>query len=335
MATDSPFFIVGAQRSGTTLLREILAAHSRICIPQETWFLIDLLARFDAETKLSSGQVEEAVSIVTSHARWKRFALDAAEVRASAKRLVEPTLKDVVALVYEPLRARAGKPRWADKTPGYISIVPELASMYPDARFIHLVRDGRDVAMSMRRLGWSPDASRWIHHGVLEWTAALDAADALTLGKDRLLEVRYEDVVTDPEGSARIICRFLDEEFEAGMVQWAEHSVSAPESRYHPKIGRQPEKGDLSRWRELGFFDALLLEAHIGERLEGRGYDLRYTGLWRAFWPAVRLAGSLWPPLMSAGAKLVRRLVGRQLPLGRPAIGKTAAPSRGPTKPLR
>ena len=74
---SAPFFIVGSGRSGTTLLRMILASHSGLAIPPETWFLLPLLRRLDTSRPLSAAEVNYAVQTVTSHYRWPDMNLSA------------------------------------------------------------------------------------------------------------------------------------------------------------------------------------------------------------------------------------------------------------------
>src|SRR5512140_952364 len=93
-----------------------------------------------------------------------------------------------------------GKKRWGAKTPGYIEIVPALAALFGDARFIHLIRDGRDVAKSYERAGWH---GPWMLGYTREWSRAMELDEKLagTSLNERVLRVRYEDLVLDPEAT--------------------------------------------------------------------------------------------------------------------------------------
>src|SRR5262249_2868800 len=123
MARDNvPFFIVGASRSGTTLLRLIMAGHSRIHIPSETWFLEPLVQQLPLTHPLSSAQTRQAIDIITSHYRGPDMGIPADEFARSAEALAEPKLADIVDLVYRRQLEMAGKDRFGDKTPQYIGI---------------------------------------------------------------------------------------------------------------------------------------------------------------------------------------------------------------------
>src|SRR5580698_523448 len=102
---------------------------------------------------------------MTSHYRWPDLNFEVSEFRRQVADLETPYLQDVVELVYQNHLNREHKQRWGDKTPGYIEIVPQLAGLFPGAKFIHFVRDGRDVAKSFQSLRW---AGRWLHDNTRE-----------------------------------------------------------------------------------------------------------------------------------------------------------------------
>src|SRR5215471_2582938 len=100
MTDDTPFFIVGSGRSGTTLLRLILAGHSRIHIPPETWFILPLVERFSPSRSLAPEEVAEAIKIIISHRRWADMGISDADFANWAGQCQQPRLVDVINLVY-------------------------------------------------------------------------------------------------------------------------------------------------------------------------------------------------------------------------------------------
>src|SRR3974390_761276 len=166
MVDTTPFFIIGSGRSGTTLLRLILAGHSRLHIPPETWFLRELVAELPLKGSLAPAEVDRAIDIMTQGYRWPDMGIAAADLRRWAAALPEPSLPDIVGLVYRRHLEIAGKPRFGDKTPVYFQIVPQLAELFPGAKFVHLIRDGHDVAMSWIDLGYD----RYYDPPGFEWT---------------------------------------------------------------------------------------------------------------------------------------------------------------------
>lgn len=274
--SDAPFFILGSGRSGSTLLRMILACHSRITIPPETWFLIDWTERFGARARLSAQEAEEAVDLAVKHYRWQDFEIDADEFRRRVRTLEEPTLRELADLIFDEFREREGRARWGDKTPPYCRIIPQLLEIYPDARIIHLIRDGRDVTKSFHDRGWH---GRLLHENTIEWLRATSDVQRHqgVLTDENFLEVRYEDLVLETEAVIGRICDFLGEETEEGMFRWegtVADKIPERERHIHKKLLRKPQPSDIERWkRELTRFETACVEAYIGPRLTEFGYE--------------------------------------------------------------
>lgn len=308
MADQAPFFIVGAGRSGTTLLRLILTGHSRLYIPSETWFLRDLVREFPLTGTLTQAQAERAVETMVRHERWPDLALDPDDVRHVAGLLPCARLRDLIDLVYQRLLVASGKPRLGDKTPHYFDIVPELATLYPEATFIYLVRDGRDVAMSWIDAGWQ----RYYEPG-FEWPRAMTC-----LHRDRaayprrVLEVRYEDLVRQPDETTRHICAFLQEDFEPAMLDWQARAeqVAARDRHLHARL-REPMSNDaVAVWRRrVSGIECFAMEACLHRELAAGDYTLRYNArAWRpAFLATKGLLRGAAPALRRAIPYLQRR----------------------------
>ena len=318
---SAPFFIVGSGRSGTTLLRMILASHSRLTIPPETWFLLPLLQRLDPVRPLTKAELEFAVNTVIHHYRWPDMKLPAAEFRQRVDRLQQASLREVVEVIYRDHTARENKPRWGDKTPGYIEIVPQLLRMFPGSKFIYLCRDGRDVAKSFQRQGWY---GPWLHHNFREWSEASDWRARWDKAEynNHLLDVHYEDLVLDTDRVVHRICDFLDEPFEPQMLAWqsrVDDLVPAREMVIHGKLRRAPLEADDGRWRrEMTVREQLVSEAFIGTRLERSGYPRRFESrLWRPAFPLVRCGCIAFSAAAFVTSRLLRPL--RWLGLRRPA----------------
>lgn len=278
---DNPFFIIGSGRSGTTLLRLVLAAHSRITIPPETWFLIPLSEQLPLLDVLTPEQVEQAIEIIVNHYRWPDLDIEADELARQARELARPTIRTIADLIYDELAERAGVPRWGDKTPPYAKIAPQIVELFPDAQFIHLVRDGRDVSVSMYRKQWW---GRWLIENTSEWRESMGwmKRNREVIDPERILEVRYEDLVLDTEGTARRVCEFLGEDFEPAMLSWQEtvaQKVPGREMNIHQKLHKPPSPDDTYRWkRELAAPRVFMVEAYLREQLVQEGYQLRFDG---------------------------------------------------------
>jgi hypothetical protein len=283
-ATIAPFFIIGCGRSGSTLLRMMLASHSRLSIPPETWYLIPLLERFSSDRPLHADEIEGAVAIMTGHYRWPDMKLDTQEFRREVSQLTAPYLRDLVEAVYRWHLQAEGKVRWGDKTPVYIEIVPELAKMYPNSRFIHLVRDGRDVAKSYQATDW---IGPWLHDNTTKWTHALACHWRWMRSelRERILLVRYEDLILQTEATLRQICRFIHEEFESRMLCWegkVDEQVPLREQHIHTKLKQRIGEEGVARWRrEMTSRETFVAEAFMGNDLRRLGYERGYPSpLW-------------------------------------------------------
>jgi len=294
-ATTTPFFIVGSGRCGSTLLRVMLASHSRLTIPPETWFLIPLVKRFSIDRSLIPGEVEAAVATITSDYRWPDMKIDAQGFRQAVARLTEPRVRDLAEVVYRWHVQAEGKARWGDKTPVYIEIVPELALMFPGSKFIHLVRDGRDVAKSFKSTGWD-SGGRWLHDNTREWLKAVTLHWRWVHSefRDRILLIRYEDLLLDMEATLRRICHFIGEEFEPRMLTWADkvdEQVPEREQVRHTKLKLTIGAEGVARWRhEMSARELFVAEAFMGSQLSRLGYERHYSSpLWAPAFALTRL----------------------------------------------
>ena len=285
----TPFFVIGAGRSGSTLLRLMLASHSHICIPPETWYLIPLLKRFTTEEVLTPTALDSAISIMTSHYRWPDMRLGTAKFRELIAEIDKPRLRDLVECVYLWHMARDRKSRWGDKTPAYVAIVPQLERLFPGARFIHLLRDGRDVAASFQRQGWY---GPWLYSNAREWSDALEC-DSRWKGQPieaQVLRVHYEDLVLNTERTLRTVCQFIEEEFEPQMLAWegrVDESVPLREQHIHQKLKSRPSAEDVYRWkREMPLRQIWIAESFMRVQLDQAGYERRFSSV---FWTPAML----------------------------------------------
>jgi len=279
----------------------MLAAHSRLSIPPETWYLQPLVKRFSFDRPLNPDEIEAAVSIITGHYRWPDMKLSALEFRGAVRQLSRPYLRDLVEVVYRWHMQAEGKVRWGDKTPNYIQILPELARMFPDSRFIHLIRDGRDVAKSFQATDW---VGWYWHDSVQNWIRALECHWRWIRSdiRDRILEVRYEKLVLETEATLQEICRFIGEEFEPQMLAWewqVNQLVPSREMRSHSKLKQRIGPEGVSRWkREMSARQIFVTEAFMGSHLMRLGYERRYA---RPLWlPAFALTRWIYPSLAAA-----------------------------------
>lgn len=306
----APFFVVGASRSGTTMFRLMLNAHSRLDVPPETWFVIDLMNRFTPTQRLEPSDVSDALDVILGHWRWREWGVPDDRLRNVASALQQPTLAELLDAMYR--LHDPGKARWGEKTPGYLTEITRLSRVFPDGKFIHVIREGRDVLVSLRKTGW---------HGDVSWAIAGYWADALRegrrqgkgLGDSRYLEIRYRDLVLETEPTLRLVCEFLGERFEEPMLRFYE--FAAPQlpiagRAFHSKTLRPPQASDLDRWRrELTRLQILLFEARAFETMRDFGFAPRYRRLAPLLRPAFGIVGRA-----AKWSLPIRRRLGLHLP---------------------
>jgi len=209
-------FVVGVNRSGTTLLRLMLDAHPELTIPPETHFIPEVIRRANHENTR-----RRLIRSITRHPRWGDFGLDEAALRARAKQVRPLTAAGAIRCFYELYAAEQGKPRWGDKTPRYMRAMPRIARALPEARFVHLIRDGRDVALSQRERVIDNETATMAAMAE-RWQRRIIAAreGAAEIRADAYLEVRYEDLVGDTEATLRRICEFVELDFDPAMLDY-------------------------------------------------------------------------------------------------------------------
>lgn len=206
--------ILGSPRSGTTLLRLMLDAHPALAIPPETGFLL-LPAADDAESFLRA-----LTSYPADSPGWADYGLSADGLRARLDALPTFAMASGFRLFYRMYAERFGKSRWGDKTPIYTRHMPALERLLPEAHFIHLIRDGRDAALSLRRQWFSPGAD--IETQARYWHDNVSSARAQSSVVRNYLEVRYEDLVRAPATQLRRICDFIAIDYDAHMLRYHE-----------------------------------------------------------------------------------------------------------------
>jgi hypothetical protein len=262
------FFVVGSARSGTTLLRLMLNAHSEIAVPPESRFIVELYR--PGETS-----VEELLSRLARHPRFKAWELPIDAVRAQIGERATAPYNELIEGVYRAYAAARNKTSWGDKTPRYVLDINLLAGLFGDARFIHVVRDGRNVALSYADMPFGPKtvaraADRW----QTRVRAGINAGRALPPA--RYTELFYERLVADPEQELEKLCSFIGVSFQPMMLEYgslSKNEVQSRAERYNPHVTRKPTAGVRSWERQMPRFQVAVFEAVAGELLQEMGYE--------------------------------------------------------------
>jgi Sulfotransferase family len=275
-----PVFIVGCGRSGTTLLRLMLDAHPDLAIPGESHFIPALWRARRQYRSHGALQVERLAEAIMRSREFRQWGVPEHRVWTRVRQLAAPDLGDVIESVYLAYADERGKVRWGDKTPRYVRSLPLLADLFPTARFVHIVRDGRDVWMSYRSVPWGP---RDVWTASRKWLRDVGAgrAAASELGRERYIEISYERLVEDPRGTLTELCAFATLPFDERMLDFhrdAGRRLEAPpgETSFHASVTKALTPG-LRDWRtEMPPDEILNFEAVAGPLLAELGYELRY-----------------------------------------------------------
>jgi hypothetical protein len=214
---DAPApFVVGAARSGTTLLRMMLDSHGELAVPFETQLLPELMDAQDA-----GASPEDLAEHLVGHRRWPDFGLDADAMRASWAEVRPFDLAEGMRRFYRAYAAKEGKPRWGDKSPGYALHLERIGALLPEAHFVHLIRDGRDVRLSQLRRGTNhPTPAKHARR----WRRRVNTARRQGESAEHYMEVRYESLISDPEPELRRICDFVGLGFDPAMLTYYERA---------------------------------------------------------------------------------------------------------------
>jgi sulfotransferase family protein len=277
---DTPFFVLGAARSGTTMLRLMLNRHSRLAIPFESHFLRQILAELPADRPLETGEARRMAEIVAAEKNFQTWHLDAGQVQEELIRRAPAPLAELVDALYRMEIAPSGKPRWGDKTPYYYTCWRELTGLFPGSRLVHIIRDGRDVNLSLEKVGWhGPTAADRARY----WCERVEMAHAAAreLGPDRNLIIRYEELVLNTRATLKVVCGFLREEFEREMINFftdAERHICDIDGDVHQKVRRAPKPEDVGRWqREMPVERQREFEAVAGSGLRAMYYPCLFS----------------------------------------------------------
>ncbi len=242
-------FIVGAPRSGTTLLRFMLDSHSELAIPPETGFVIPCSQLTSRGTDLERDLVETIGNFPPEAPAWQDFGIPIDALRDKIRQTRPLTVAGGVRAFYEIYAARFGKRRWGDKTPLYCLHLADIEKLLPEAHFVHLIRDGRDASLSLRNLWFSPgnDIATLARY----WRRAVSTARSQGAGCHHYLEVRYEDVVLRTEDTLLRICRFLDLPYDPAMLRYFERTPQRlQEHRERTRTDGRVVVTRNQRWRQ-------------------------------------------------------------------------------------
>jgi hypothetical protein len=279
-AEPAPLFIIGSGRSGNTLVRRVIMSSGAIYIPPETFVLGDII-----EGWLRTGLLtwRERVWLFCAHFEkhvfFPTFQLDNLNdfaEEAIALPADNRTVKTLIETFYRHLARAHGSDasRWGDKTPYNTFHLPALQAVFPDAQYLWLVRDGRDVALSYVEAGLFDT----LEAAADRWTTANHACAGLAARCPNVYRQSYEGLVSDPEESFRAICAWAGLPFSPEMLTAQGAPMGDVEAlMHHRNVTRPISAASVGRWRTgLKPADMAQVSGEFWDMMTEMGYD--HTG---------------------------------------------------------
>lgn len=276
----APIFVVGVARSGTTLLSAMLSAHARLDCGPESRLFARLRHLGDGERAALMAPASwpgPAVDFILGlanqdHPIVELFGLTADDIRTWLTARPPSVVAMLEALTVQHAE-RAGKARWVEKTPRHLLMLDTLRELWPDSRIVRIVRDPRDVAMSLSRMPFATDS-------VIANLVRVDYDDRLSRGfmarDPGTMTLRYENLLAEPEAELRRICEFVGEEFDPGML--ASRAEGAPVAGAHEwwkaAVAGPLDSSRIGRWKQDMQPDVQQFAAvHLARYLREHGYE--------------------------------------------------------------
>lgn len=275
MNKEDPIFIVGSPRSGTSLLSKIISGHPKIGIPFESHVYPRLYpwrkCYGDISINKNKKRVAEDIVSLEPVKKWKKL--------PSVERVIENIGGSSFHTAFEGFMEawlrEIGKKRWGEKTPHNVFFWREISEGFPKSKFIHIVRDGRDVAMSWKKVRFGPEHFYSISN---LWKNYVKKAEEIKrkTDKNRFYEVKYEEILKRPKKNIKKICNFLGESFDSKMMKFYKGAGSYPtDDRNERNLSRPLLRDNMNKWMsDINTRNLRIFESVSGETLERYGYEL-------------------------------------------------------------
>ncbi len=213
-ASRPPVILFGHGRSGTSILGRLMRDYLRIAFGTESQFILSYHSRISAYEPLADeGNLRRLIQSLLGE-RWFRRSRKFKDFQLTEQQIFdavqERTYAGVLNAIFSLFADHLGMPRWGDKTPDYIEDLDTIDELFPDAQYVYIVRDGRDVALSLQHIHFGP---KNIFTAAHDWRQIVRKGDAFAekLPARRLFSLRYEDLLDDPAGQLKAIGQYLYE----------------------------------------------------------------------------------------------------------------------------
>ena len=263
-------FLTGIGRSGTTLLQQMLHAHSQIDFKPETHFfktyiLPQLLGKANKNSSLAN--------IAKGDTYLNRL-----EKKEREQILELPNTKQALEKGFENLLTNRGLAYGADKDTEYVRYFPHLKNAYPDLSLINMLRDPRDVVLSRKKTPWGAKRSLVFHAAEYVYYFKKNRREGPNLFGERYHEVQFERLIENPKEEVTKVLNALGLTFEESVLDYAKHSnslIAEDEKAWKGNADKPILKGNSNKWQtELDKGVIALIESEIGEEMQQLGYPL-------------------------------------------------------------
>ena len=278
---NRPIFIVGCERSGTTMLRLILHSHANIAIPPQTKFIKKVYKRRLFFGNLIKPKNRNKIIKWFSDNHNKKtkiidLGLDSNEIQNEILKSGN-SLGAILSTIFRLYSNLHNKSRWGDKHPYYIKYLDQLFKLFPDAQVIHIIRDGRDAVASLKSMPWWKNDSIY---SMLNWREAIikGRKAKLKYNSNQFIEMRYEDIIEEPEKNIKTLCNFLEEEFSTKMLKFykiTDTVIPSYKMGWHSETKLQMNSKKIGRWqKDLEPWEAILMNQKMKKELALCNYDI-------------------------------------------------------------
>jgi hypothetical protein len=258
----------------------MMNSHSEIAVPYDSYFIVPMARRRRSYEDGHGLDIGAFVADLFAYWQVHRWGLSERDVRGELANNQPSDWAEAVRSVFALYARSKGKGRYADKTPSYLPHLPLLAECFPEARFVHVIRDGRDVALSWLSREWGPPN---LAQAAVYWAANVQAGRRAGrwLGAERYTEIRYERLVVDPESTLLALCTFLNITFDRAMLDYSATAAPLVASDPNPLDHQglfQPPSRRLRDWRsDMAAEEVALFETLAGDVLGDLGYERAAT----------------------------------------------------------
>lgn len=278
-SSNKPFFIIGSGRSGTTLLRSILNQTDKIQIPPESYVLPIIYKRYRVYRRLPwPNFVKIILGEFSSHPLFKYWEMDLAPLYQDLVKLEESrqSLRSIIDYIYSAYAAMHDKHNiiLADKTPLNTYYLKEIDIMFDQPRYIHLKRDGRDVVASMLKFKLAENLEKACDR----WLDSLSATKSMRQkSPDRILEIKYEELVKNTRGCVEHICQFVQIDFDEKMLNHTQNVEQLGDGVFdhHTNLAKSINTSSVGKWKStLVQKDIDWIHNYMGKELRSEGYSI-------------------------------------------------------------